>query len=103
MLCVILSKHNVELNIFAHVKGDDCGERTLGSLSGDGVIHSGAVNPVCSLVGLPKGEGHAGLSRGMNLGRRSQDVRSQGVEHKYAQREKHSSAPICDRLQRLCR
>ena len=69
MLCVILSKHNVEPHIFARVKSDNCGERTLGSLSGDRVVHSGAVNPVWSLVGLPKSEGHAGLSESRGEGK----------------------------------
>ena len=63
MLCVILSKHNVKPNIFAHVKSDDCGEHALRSLSGDRVVHSSTVNPIWLLVGLPKSEGHAGLSK----------------------------------------
>ena len=45
MLCVILSKHNVEPHIFAHVKSDNCGERTLGSLSGDGVVTVAQLTP----------------------------------------------------------
>ena len=134
MLCVILSKHNVKPNIFAHVKSDDCGEHALRSLSGDRVVHSSTVNPIWLLVGLPKSEGHAGLSKsqgeshwgprvgdkkgghsamcdsvagGWTLdGNRMVSGWSQGEsqlgKHKYAQREMHSSAPICDHLQRLC-
>ena len=69
-----MSKHNIKLNVFAHVKGDDCGERTLGCLSGDGVVDGGGVNSVRSLVELPKGEGHAGVSESGGEGNRRPHV-----------------------------
>ena len=56
----VSAKHSILFETITDIKSSCCGENSLCSLHGDGIVNSSTIQSIWLLVGIPKGKRHTG-------------------------------------------